>query len=140
MFPDQFPGRNKMTRNYLLYQRNIIYRWCIIELYTWNLYNLINQCHPNKFNKNIFFVYVLNYWYGRTENHYYLTHSLCIFTCHSSMMCLLARCIQVYCICQSHCFYALYWLSTEHIMFLNRSARTLLLVHLLVHQMFKTGS
>ena len=24
--------------------------WCIIELYTWNLYNFINQCHPNKFN------------------------------------------------------------------------------------------
>ena len=30
---------------------NIINRWSIIELYTWNLYNLINQCHPNKFNK-----------------------------------------------------------------------------------------
>ena len=27
-----------------------VYRWCIIELYTWNPYNLINQCHPNKFN------------------------------------------------------------------------------------------
>ena len=24
----------------------------VIELYTWNLYNFINQCHPNKFNKN----------------------------------------------------------------------------------------
>ena len=22
-----------------------------IELYTWNLYNFINQCHPIKFNK-----------------------------------------------------------------------------------------
>ena len=21
-----------------------------VSLYTWNLYNLINQCHPNKFN------------------------------------------------------------------------------------------
>ena len=21
--------------------------------YTWNLYDFINQCHPNKFNKNI---------------------------------------------------------------------------------------
>ena len=28
-----------------------IYRSCIIELYTWNLYNLINQCFPNKFNR-----------------------------------------------------------------------------------------
>ena len=31
---------------------NTLHRWCIIELYTWNLYNFINQCHPNKFNKN----------------------------------------------------------------------------------------
>ena len=30
---------------------NTVYRWCIIELYPWNLYNFINQCHPNKFNK-----------------------------------------------------------------------------------------
>ena len=22
------------------------YRWCIIELYNWNLYNFVNQCHP----------------------------------------------------------------------------------------------
>ena len=25
---------------------NAIDRWCIVELYTWNLYDLINQCHP----------------------------------------------------------------------------------------------
>ena len=30
---------------------NAIYRWCTIELYTWNLYNVIDQCHPNKFDK-----------------------------------------------------------------------------------------
>ena len=30
---------------------NTIYRWCIIELYTWTLYNFINQHHSNKFNK-----------------------------------------------------------------------------------------
>ena len=30
---------------------NTTYRWCIIESYTWNWYNFINQCHPNKFNK-----------------------------------------------------------------------------------------
>ena len=30
---------------------NTIYRWCIIELYTWNLYNFINQCHPNRLYK-----------------------------------------------------------------------------------------
>ena len=29
---------------------NTIYKWCIIELYTWNLYDFINQCYPNKFN------------------------------------------------------------------------------------------
>ena len=27
------------------------FRTCIIEIYTCNLYNLINQCHSNKFNK-----------------------------------------------------------------------------------------
>ena len=25
--------------------------WCVIELYTWNVCNFVNQCHPNKFNK-----------------------------------------------------------------------------------------
>ena len=29
-----------------------IHRWCNIKLCTWNLYNFINQCHPNKFNTN----------------------------------------------------------------------------------------
>ena len=28
-----------------------IHRWCIIKVYTWNLYNFINQWHPNKCNK-----------------------------------------------------------------------------------------
>ena len=32
---------------------NTIYKWCIIDLYTWNLYNFINQCCLSKFNKNI---------------------------------------------------------------------------------------
>ena len=27
------------------------HRWCIIELHTWNQYDFLNQCHPNKFNK-----------------------------------------------------------------------------------------
>ena len=27
-----------------------IYKWCIIELYTRNLWNDIKQCHPNKCN------------------------------------------------------------------------------------------
>ena len=26
-------------------EHNAIYTWCIIELYTWHLYTLINQCH-----------------------------------------------------------------------------------------------
>ena len=30
---------------------NIIYSWCVVELYTWSLYDFINQCHPNKFNE-----------------------------------------------------------------------------------------
>ena len=30
--------------------RSPIYRWCVIEGYTWNLYNFMNQCHHNKFN------------------------------------------------------------------------------------------
>lgn len=29
---------------------NAIYRWHIIHLYTWNLYKVVNECHPNKFN------------------------------------------------------------------------------------------
>ena len=33
---------------------NTIYRWCVIELYPSNLYNFMNQCHPDKLNfKNI---------------------------------------------------------------------------------------
>ena len=36
---------------------NTIYRWYIMDLYPWNLYNFINQCHPNIFNlkRNTFF-------------------------------------------------------------------------------------
>ena len=30
---------------------NTVNRWCIIELYTRNLCNFINQCHLTKFNK-----------------------------------------------------------------------------------------
>ena len=33
--------------------RTLNTRWCIIELYTWSLYNFISLCHPNKFK--IFF-------------------------------------------------------------------------------------
>ena len=29
-----------------------IYRWCIIELYSWNLYNF-NQLHPNELNRKV---------------------------------------------------------------------------------------
>lgn len=28
---------------------NAVHRWCILELFTWHLYNVTNQCHPNKF-------------------------------------------------------------------------------------------
>ena len=30
---------------------NAVYRSCIIEMYTWNLCDPINQRHPSKFNK-----------------------------------------------------------------------------------------
>lgn len=39
---------------------NAIFRWCLIELYTWNLYNFINQCHLNTFNKNAYVVLKTN--------------------------------------------------------------------------------
>ena len=35
-----------------------IYGWCIIELCTQNLYDLINQCHPNKFNLKKWIMYI----------------------------------------------------------------------------------
>lgn len=50
------------------YTMQSIYISRVIEFYTWNLQSLISQCNPNKFNKNIFFVYVLNL-YGREEDH-----------------------------------------------------------------------
>lgn len=28
-----------------------IYRGCPVEVYTWNLSNLVNQCQPGRFNK-----------------------------------------------------------------------------------------
>ena len=36
-----------------LWMMNIQYsvQWCVVELCTWILYNLVNLCHPNKFNK-----------------------------------------------------------------------------------------
>lgn len=30
--------------------QNAIYRWYVTELYTWSLYNPVNQCHPGRFN------------------------------------------------------------------------------------------
>ena len=30
---------------------NTVYRWHVIELCPWNLYNIVNQCRPSKFNK-----------------------------------------------------------------------------------------
>ena len=26
-------------------------RWCVVELYSWNLCNIVNQCHPHEVNK-----------------------------------------------------------------------------------------
>ena len=42
VLPDPSYGKNQM--NFLANP---------IELYAWNLYNFINQCHPNKFNKTV---------------------------------------------------------------------------------------
>ena len=33
-------------------EHNTVYRWCAVQLCTWNLYNFVNQCHPNKFLKS----------------------------------------------------------------------------------------
>ena len=53
-------GKSKEARNgdgrrldFESWTHNTLYKWHIIELYTWNLYSCINQCHPNKFNKSI---------------------------------------------------------------------------------------
>ena len=35
---------------------NAIHRSCVIEMYILNLYGLIDQCHPDTFNKNKGFV------------------------------------------------------------------------------------
>lgn len=44
-------GEKEMwPQNQRLITHNAIYRWCGIDLYTWNLYNFINQCYPNKFS------------------------------------------------------------------------------------------
>ena len=32
---------------------NTACRWCITELWAWNLYHFVNQCHPNKLKKQI---------------------------------------------------------------------------------------
>lgn len=29
---------------------NALFMWFIIDSYTWNSHNFIDQCHPNKFN------------------------------------------------------------------------------------------
>ena len=45
-----FPDRPRTCFDFGWWAHNAIYRWCIIDLYTWNLYNFINQCHHNKCN------------------------------------------------------------------------------------------
>ena len=48
---------NDVLRKNNIFQRTLtwcgkyIYRWCIIELYSWSLYHFISQSHPDKFNK-----------------------------------------------------------------------------------------
>ena len=46
-----------------------IYRWCAVEFCTWNLYNLINQCHPSKCDLlhllDLFFFFIVE---GREAN------------------------------------------------------------------------
>ena len=41
---------DRMTLDFGWWAHSGIYRWCIIKLNTWNLYNVINQCYSNKFN------------------------------------------------------------------------------------------
>ena len=37
--------------------RNTVYRLHVVESCAWNLYNFVNQCHPNRFNKKEKWVY-----------------------------------------------------------------------------------
>lgn len=34
-------------------KHNAVHRWCTLEMYTWNLYIVTNQCYPNKVNTEI---------------------------------------------------------------------------------------
>ena len=46
--------------NFGWWTHNTIHRWCILELYTSNLYNFINQCHPHKCNTFFFKVSIID--------------------------------------------------------------------------------
>ena len=42
---------------------NTVYRWCVVEFCSWNLYNFVYQCHPNKLNikeKSVAFLCINN--------------------------------------------------------------------------------
>ena len=54
-----------------------------IELYPWNLYNFINQCHPNKFNKEINKMVIDDV--NMARKHYLLSETLNIFSSKQEM-------------------------------------------------------
>ena len=48
----QIPG-DRMRLDFEWWVHNRVYSCCIKKLYTWNVYNVINQCYPYTFsNKN----------------------------------------------------------------------------------------
>ena len=63
-------GQEGMEGDLPLGGEHTICRWCIIELYTWNPYNFISQCHPNKFNKNIFFLNIREFRFWELAHHF----------------------------------------------------------------------
>lgn len=52
---------------------NSVYRWLLIGLYTWNLYNCISQCHSNKLNYNtngtILGMEIIQLFFERNKDH-----------------------------------------------------------------------
>ena len=41
-------GSMGTERYFRRWARDALCRWCFVELYAWNLYGFVNQCHPNK--------------------------------------------------------------------------------------------
>ena len=65
----------KIPINFRWYPCNTIYRWCITELYTWNLYNFINQFTPiNSIKILTKKITSKNQWWGRWQMSEWKSH------------------------------------------------------------------